>query len=104
MRKVVIESPYAGDRTRNAAYLQECIADSLARGEAPFASHLMYTGVLNDDEPGARALGIKCGEAWRRAADATVVYMDHGISRGMLMGVLRARALHPVEYRSLHKK
>jgi hypothetical protein len=86
MRLVIIESPYAGEVRRNEAYARACLADSLARGEAPIASHLLYTqpGVLNDEEPGERALGIAAGLAWKRVADAQVFYVDRGWSRGML--------------------
>lgn len=104
MRTVIIESPYAGDVERNRAYLQECILDSVRRGEAPFASHQMYTLALNDDVPAERLQGIQAGEAWRRLADATVIYWDHGISPGMAFGIQRALELGmPVEYRRLRK-
>lgn len=78
--------------------------DSLLRGEAPIASHLLYTqpGILNDDDPGEREWGIDAGLLWGAKADATVVYTDRGISRGMTQGINQAgldgRA---VEYRSL---
>lgn len=42
MRRVILESPYAGEVKLNAAYAQLCMRDSLLRGEAPIASHLMY--------------------------------------------------------------
>ena len=47
---VIVESPYAGDVERNERYARACIRDCLLRGEAPFASHLLYTqaGVLDD--------------------------------------------------------
>ena len=66
----------------------------LQRGEAPFASHLLYTqpGILADEDPGERALGIDAGLAWGRAAAATVVYCDLGISKGMEQGIAAARA------------
>lgn len=50
MRRVIIESPYAGNVEANATYLRRCLRDSLLRGEAPFASHAIYTlpGVLDD--------------------------------------------------------
>lgn len=86
MRLVIIESPYAGDVEGNVAYARACLSDSLARGEAPIASHLLYTqpGVLNDLVPDARAKGIAAGLAWRRAADYSVFYEDRGWSSGML--------------------
>lgn len=86
MKLVVIESPYAGDVARNETYARMCLADSLARGEAPIASHLLYTqpGVLNDLVPGERRLGIDAGLAWGAKADIAVFYLDLGVSPGML--------------------
>jgi len=43
MTRVIIESPYAGDIEVNLKYAKLCILDSLKRGEAPLASHLLYT-------------------------------------------------------------
>lgn len=85
--RTVIESPYAGDVVRNLAYLKAAMKDSLGRGEAPFASHLLYTGVLNDEIPEERALGIAAGFAWGEAADKIAVYSDLGISSGMEQGL-----------------
>lgn len=101
-RLVILESPYAGDVVANVAYARECMADCLRRGEAPFASHLLYTQVLDDLQPEQRTLGIDAGLAWGKEAHATVVYTDLGISRGMSYGINHA-AEHgrPVEYRSL---
>lgn len=103
-RLVILESPYAGDVAANVAYARACLADCLARGEAPIASHLLYTqpGVLNDGVPDERARGIEAGLAWGRRADATVVYVGRGMSRGMEQGIARARAEgRPVELRTL---
>lgn len=85
MRRVVIESPYAGDITRNVYYARLCILDSLRRGEAPIASHLLYTqpGILDDDNPEERQWGIDAGLAWVGVADAQVFYLDLGASHGM---------------------
>ena len=86
MRKVIIESPYAGNIELNLRYLRACMHDAIVNhGEAPFASHGLYTqpGVLRDEDPEERNLGIACGFAWRNIADATIVYIDLGISRGM---------------------
>lgn len=82
-RRVIIESPYAGDIERNKAYLRECLRDSLLRGEAPFASHALYPGPLDDNNPGERKLGITAGYAWWSDADAIVFYIDYGMSPGM---------------------
>lgn len=104
MRKVIIESPYAGDIERNVAYARAAVRDSVKRGEAPYASHLFFTqpGVLNDDHPQERQLGIDAGLAWGECAEATVVYTDLGMSRGMEYGIARAeKAGRPIEYRSM---
>ena len=104
-RLVIVESPYAGDIAENEAYARRCMADCFRRGEFPFASHLLYTqpGVLRDEVPGERALGISAGLEWARVARArTVVYCDRGISAGMVEGIKRALAENrPVEMRSL---
>jgi hypothetical protein len=104
MRLVIIESPYAGDVEVNTAYARACVRDSLERGEAPIASHLLYTqpGILDDGIPHERQRGIDAGLAWREKADATIVYADHGISSGMLYGINAAQESRiPVEYRKL---
>lgn len=104
MRLVIVESPYAGDVEGNADYARACMKDCLQRGEAPFASHLLYTqpGVLNDLDPKERDLGIRAGLAWGYEAEATVVYIDRGISRGMQLGIDHANACgRPVEERRL---
>lgn len=105
MRRVIVESPFAGDVERNIDYARACLHDCLKRGEAPFASHLLYTqpGVLDDNVPGERALGINAGFIWGLAAEATVVYTDLGISGGMKQGILQAQKEgRPVEYRKLY--
>ncbi len=104
MRRVIIESPYAGNVEKHLTYLRAALRDSLGRGEAPFASHAIYTqpGVLNDDDPSERRHGIEAGFAWRQAAEATVVYTDLGIAPGMQKGIDHAEELgQPVEYRTL---
>ena len=104
MRCVIIESPYAGDVEENVEYARKCVHDSLKRGEAPIASHLLYTqpGVLDDDVPAERKMGIDAGLAWLKVADASVVYVDRGVSEGMRYGLQAARdADVPIEFRML---
>ncbi|MEK7067286.1 MAG: hypothetical protein AAB950_00590 [Patescibacteria group bacterium] len=107
MRRVIIESPYAGDIERNIAYARACMHDCLMRNEAPFASHLIYTqpGVLNDSIPEERMIGIHAGFSWEDVAEAVVVYADHGISKGMEYGIENAKIKgKPIEYRNLYKE
>jgi len=104
MRLVIIESPYAGDVEANVLYARRCVRDSLLRGEALIASHLLYTqdGILDDDIPAERLRGIDAGLAWRAVTECTVVYTDRGISVGMQYGIDAAEKSNiPVEYRTL---
>jgi hypothetical protein len=101
---VIIESPYAGDVERNLRYLRACLRDSLMRGEAPFASHALYTqpGVLDDGVPEERERGMVAGFEWGAVATCVAVYTDAGISMGMRRGIERAReAGQPVVARSI---
>lgn len=102
MKLVIIESPYAGDVEANVEYARRCVADSLSRGEAPIASHLLYTqpGILDDTNPAERQKGIAAGLAWLYVADLSAVYADRGVSVGMTHGIAEAASLGiPVEYR-----
>ena len=85
MEKVIVESPYAGNIEINIEYARKAIRDSLLRGEAPIASHLLYTqsGILQDDVPEERQWGIYAGLAWLGVADKHVFYVDYGYSKGM---------------------
>lgn len=107
MLLVIVESPFAGDVEKNIVYARACMRDCLKRGEAPYASHLLYTqeGVLDDLIAEERSLGIEAGLAWGEAANKTVVYTDRGISGGMQLGVARAKLTgRPVEYRKLNEQ
>jgi hypothetical protein len=80
------------------------LRDSISRGEAPIASHLLFTqpGVLDDTNPVERAKGIDAGLAWYRVAERCVVYTDRGISPGMTMGMSRAKHFNVlIEFRTL---
>lgn len=102
MRAVMLESPYAGDVARNEDYARRCLLDSLRRGEAPMAGHLLYTQVLADANPTERKLGIKAHLAWLRHAEAVILYIDRGISSGMTQAIELAVLLSiPVERREL---
>lgn len=104
MKRVVLESPFAGNIERNIAYARMCIKDMLLKDEAPIASHLLFTqeGVLDDNDKEQRKLGIEAGHSWIRVADYIVVYTDFGISAGMEIGITRAiYAKVDIEYRIL---
>ena len=112
MKKVLVESPFAGrgesdkeirkNRKKNVEYARHCLNDCFQKGEAPYASHLLYTqeGILDDDIPEERELGIEAGLLWGSEAEKTVVYLDRGFSKGMARGVRRAISEgRKVEYR-----
>lgn len=90
MKLVVIESPYAGDTEDNIEYVKFCMLDCMRRGEAPFASHLLYTQVLDDLDLDQREYGLRAGWAWMDRAELVAVYIDRGISPGMMRGMNHA--------------
>lgn len=107
MRLVILESPYSakgglGSVKANIAYAHQCAKNCILRGESPIASHLLYTQFLDDTNPTERELGIALGLAWRRAADCSVFYIDHGWSTGMRAALESAKRLNlPWELRAL---
>lgn len=86
MNRVIIESPFAGNIPKNIAYARLCVRDSALRGEAPIASHLLFTQetILRDNVPEERKLGIEAGLAWIDVADFSAFYTNYGWSPGML--------------------
>jgi hypothetical protein len=96
MRLIILESPYAPSERytleEHIEYARACVLHSLRQGEAPIASHLLYTqpGILRDSIGIERAWGISAGLAWLAKADASVFYCDLGISRGMEQGLANA--------------
>lgn len=105
MIRVILESPYAGDIERNIEYARLCVRDSLSKGEAPIASHLLYTqeGILDDDNPTERIWGIDAGLAWKEVAEKHVFYIDYGYSKGMEYAKKYATTNNiPIEERKLY--
>lgn len=106
MRRVILESPYAGNVEEHVRYARDCVNDCLLRHEAALASHLLYTqeGILDDANPSERALWIAAGLAWLQAAEAMVVYADYGVSSGMKLAMAAAETAGvPIEVRTLKK-
>lgn len=102
MRLVIVESPYAGDVQGNVLYARHALLDSIRRGEAPLASHLLYPQVLDDTDDKDRHTGMQIGYEWMRVADAVVFYVDRGWSPGMIRGLKMARILgRKIETRSI---
>lgn len=104
MRRVIIESPWDGNTKANFQYLKDALRDAITRDESPYASHglIAALGILRDDVPGERALGIKAGLAWRTVADASCFYTDMGWSPGMYAAYKSCKAAGlPFEVRAI---
>lgn len=89
MRCVILESPYKARSEKQLEmhlyYARLAMKDCLNRGEAPFASHLLYTqaDILDDTLQEERAQGMSAGFAWGKFADSAVIYTDLGLTSGM---------------------
>jgi hypothetical protein len=92
MRLVILESPYQGDVRINERYARRAMRHCFSLGDAPIASHLLYTqeGILVDEEQFERELGIEAGLTWGSRAAVSVFYVDLHISNGMRIGYDRA--------------
>jgi hypothetical protein len=102
--RTIIESPFAGDVAENLRFVRAIMRDCLYRKEAPYASHALYTqeGVLDDNAPGERTMGMEAGFSWSSVAQKVVVYTNRGISPGMERGIERHKQNGKiVEVRSL---
>jgi len=109
MIRTVIESPWRASEyytvEQHSLYLDHAIADSINRGETPYASHKMLTASMDDQDPAQREAGINAGYAWGCLADRIAVYGDFGLSSGMKAAVDHYRRLGlPIEWRSLPHK
>ena len=100
--RAILESPFASNVERNRLYAIACAQDMLSRGEAPFASHLMYPQLFPKYSEEERQRGMAAGRVWIPAAELSVVYIDLGLTEGMLRGIAKAEAEGvPVERRAL---
>lgn len=85
---------------QNIIYARLAVLNSLARGETPFASHLLYTQVWTERAE-LRDAGIKAGSEMHHRSDTVALYTDLGVSSGMrkadahaeLLGVHRTRRI-----------
>lgn len=101
MRIVIVESPfkpsddtvaqYRGRYSRaellrqNLVYARLALLNALGRGEAPLASHLLYTQVWAESND-LREAGIKAGIEMYHRVDLSALYVDLGVSAGMKLG------------------
>lgn len=101
-----IVSPYKNESRkivrRNVRYARAAMLDSFSRGEVPFAGHLLFTQIFNEDEPLERARGISANHAIMLACSVVAVYRDLGYSDGMCEDIGKARDLGiPTQVRSI---
>lgn len=108
LTKIVLESRFAAEDVKglliNKRFTIACIRDCFLRGEAAYASHVIYaqSHILDDYVSSERALGIQAGFNWGDCGEKTVVYTDLGISGGMKLGIEHAEKVgRHVEYREL---
>ena len=79
LRRVILESPYAGEAERNVAYARRCVRDCLQRNEAPIASHLF--GALEGKETPGRRRDLDHDD--RRGAQDLSMFFTGSRCRGM---------------------
>jgi hypothetical protein len=89
--RVVVESPFASNVIENLKFARAIMRDCLLKGEAPFLSHALYTqeGVLSDQDPEERRIGIEASFAWGHATNKVAVYKNLGISNDMKEAIAR---------------
>lgn len=105
MNCVMIASRYSGDTARNVEYAKLCMKDALRRGEAPFASHLLYPGILDDTDPAERQRGMQAGWEWMSICHKVAFYTDLDWSQGMFDDLKMALVLKkPMELRTLYER
>ncbi len=89
----ILESPFAGDVKANKSYARRALRDAIiTRKVNPYASHLLLTQALDDEDFLERIMGIKLGTDMYRFATKCLVYADRGISRGMEKGIAIAQS------------
>lgn len=100
MKRICIESPLSGDFAKNIEYARRCMRYVLDLGHAPFASHLLYTQVLDDRVPDHRGRGLEAGLAMGDSCDERWFFLKDGeLSRGMTLAWERACVIEQVRVR-----
>lgn len=92
-RRVFICSRYAGDIEHNVEVAQALCRMAIDAGRAPFATHLLYTRFLDEDDPAQRELGISMGLRFMEVCEEVWAYIGEDISEGMRREMEHARAL-----------
>lgn len=99
-KKIYVASKFAGDtRANTKAAIRHC-RSVIAAGHMPVASHILYaaSGMLKDDDPSERELGLAFGLALLKGCDELWAFGD--ISPGMAKEIEEAKRLKmPVIYK-----
>ena len=82
-KRVFICSRYVGDIERNVRIAIALCRMAIEAGYAPFAPHLIYTRLFDDNVPHERKKGIALGLIYMNICDEVWVYTVDGISEGM---------------------
>ena len=77
---IFVSSPYRGDIAGNVERAKQYCRYVIEQGHTPFAPHLLYPGIIEDDKQGIK-LGLsvlyKCDEVWQFGG-MTEGMMDEG--------------------------
>ena len=99
-KKVYVASKYAGDTRANTKAAIRYCRSVIEAGHMPVASHILYaaSGMLKDDDPSERELGLAFGLALLKGCDELWAFGD--ISPGMAKEIEEAKRLKmPVIYK-----
>ena len=95
---VFICSPYAGNTQLNTENAKRYTRLAMDAGAIPFAPHLLYPQVLDDDDPKQREIGLLFGMVWLGKCDELWVF-GRFISPGMATEIDMAQRCHiPIRY------
>lgn len=94
---IVVESPFASDDplvlADNIIYARRAMKSVIDLGGIPFASHLLFTQVMDDTDLSDRQKGISFGFAFWQAAKTVRFFNDYGMSPGMENALMRAQEM-----------
>jgi len=79
---IYIASPLSGDVEQNLDFARQACRYAVAQGVTPFAPHLLYPQMLDDNDPAERQLGIDMGNQMLELCDELWLCGDR-ISTGM---------------------
>lgn len=108
LKMVVLETRFVSKDIKTMIMYRKftlaCIRGCLKRGEALYASHMMFaeTNTLDEFSAEELTLGMVAGFLWSNQATKTVVYTDLGIGKGIAKGIETAKLnSKEIEYKTL---